>query len=78
MPTPGVSRSAEQLERRKWIYEQKYPETKAEVAGGKARQKQDDTTTEQSSFADDAAHSQSPTWSGLLFPEKFGNGNNGM
>ena len=45
---------AEQLERRKWIYEQKYPETKAGVAGGKARQ---GSATDKMSFAEDTAKS---------------------
>lgn len=49
-----VLERAEQLERRKWIWEQKYPETKAGVAGGKARQ---GTATADSAFAENTAKS---------------------
>ena len=45
---------AEQLERRKWIYEQKYPETKAGVAGADAKHGR---ATENVSFAEDTAKS---------------------
>lgn len=45
---------SEQLQRRKWIYEQKYPETRAGVAGGKARQ---NSATDIVSFAENTAES---------------------
>jgi len=52
---------AEQLERRKWIYEQKHPDTKAGVAGAKAKWNQGDDATKNVSFADDAAEKTGQT-----------------
>lgn len=48
----------EQLKERKQIYEAKYPDTRAGVAGGKARQ---DSANEKSSFADDASEKTGKT-----------------
>ncbi len=50
-----VIQRADQLKRRKELYEARYPETKAGVAGGKARQGKGKSATKMISFADDIA-----------------------
>ncbi len=50
-----VIQRADQLKRRKELYEARYPETKAGVAGGKARQGKGKSATQMISFADEVA-----------------------
>ncbi len=50
-----VLQRADQLKRRKELYEARHPETKAGVAGGKARQGKGKSATKMISFADDTA-----------------------